>query len=181
MSAFRRRLMAMQGKRSPVAVETADGEVIPILKLYDYELEGQVQDELYEDNGIMYLKKNIIEITLPSGQPVGMNLSVGDLWDYLKTPSNNYSYDRNYESTNAFFHIIPLNGMKTCRILWTLNNFMAGRHIGVRVYGSIVRKIGDGTYTDEEMAQAVSGATMRVATNIEEKIKVYEVKKVIYG
>lgn len=170
----------MQGKRRPVAVETADGKVIPILKLYDYELEGQVQDEIYKEDGKTYLRKNIVEITLPE-QPLNFNVAVGQLWDWLKPPADNYSYDFSWNKRNALFHIIPLNDMKTCRIIWTAKNFMEGRHIGIRCYGTTVRKIGDGTYTDEEMAQAVSGATMRIATNIEEKIKVYEAQKVIYG
>ena len=182
MSAFRRRLMEMQGKeRKPVAVRTVDGETIPVQTLYDYELDGQIQDEIYEEGGKIWLRKNIAEITLPEGQPNNSNINVVDLWDYLKEPSNNYSYDRKWDSPNAFLHIVPANGIKTSRINWSGNNFKPGTDIGVKVYSTIVRKQArDNAYTYEEINQIFLGAKVRIAINIEEQIKTYEVQEIIY-
>lgn len=182
MSDFRRRLMMMHAKpRRAVAVRTVSGETIPIQTLYDYELDGQVQDEIYEEESKTWLRKNIVEITLPEGQPANLNVNVGDMWNYLKEPASNYDYDMNWDSPNAFFHIVPANGIKTSRIRWSVNSFKPGTDIGIRIYGNIVRKIiRDNAYTYEEVNQIFLGAKMRIATNIEEQIKTYEVEEVIY-
>lgn len=182
MSEFRRRLTAMQGKgRKPVAVRTVSGETIPIQTLYDYELDGQVQDEIYEEESKTWLRKNIVEITLPEGQPANLNVNVGDMWNYLKEPASNYAYDMNWDSPNAFFHIVPANGIKTSRIKWSVNSFKPGTDIGIRIYNNVVRKIiRDNAYTYEEVNQIFLGAKMRIATNIEEQIKTYEVEEIIY-
>lgn len=183
MSAFRRRLMGMQGKkRRPVAVRTVDGETLPVQTLYDYELGGQIQDEIYEEGGKTWLKKNIAEITLPEGQPDNYTMIMDGLWDFLKEPTNNYSYDRKWDSPNAFFHIVPKNGMKTSRITWNSNNFKPGTDIGVMIYNKNIRKKGrDNVYTYEEINQILNEATVRIAINIKEQIKTYEVQEIIYG
>lgn len=204
MSDFRRRLMMMQAKpRRAVAVRTVDGETIPVQTLYDYELEGQVQDELYEQDGKMWLRKNIVEITLGEN-PMNRQsrvLAVGNLWDFFKNTDNNYVYDKYWKSTNAFFHIVSKTAdCMACRVLWTNGNDMYPEaRIGVGCWGlktntskPLVRimsfKSEDVIYTDQavilenadEINAALSNATIRVAPNIEEQIKTYEVEEIIY-
>ena len=146
------------------------------------ELDGQVQDEIYEEESKTWLRKNIVEITLPEGQPANFNVNVGDMWNYLKEPATNYAYDMNWNSPNAFFHIVPANGIKTSRIKWSVNSFKPGTDIGIRIYDNIVRKIiRDNAYTYEEVNQIFLGAKMRIDTNIEEQVRTYEVKEIIYG
>ena len=204
MGRLRRRLMMMQARpRKAVAVRTVDGEVVPVQTLYDYELAGQVQDELYEEGGKMWLRKNIVEMTLGENpmHSTTRYIAVGNLWDFFKDTDNSYGYDKNWESTNAFFHIVSNTAdCRACRVLWTNGkNMHPEARIGVGCYGgntdtsnpgvrvlSFIDK--DGIYGDkdfvvenaDEINAALSNATIRVAPNIEEQIKTYEVEEVIY-
>lgn len=183
MGRLRRRLMMMQTRpRKAVAVRTAGGETIPVLTLYDYELSGQVQDELYEEDGKMWLRKNIVEMTLGTFQGEQLN------W-YFSVSLNRFlssDIDLNnvsWQDKNAYFHIVPENGL-TYRSNWSVAP-MPGRHIGIVVPDAngrnFFRVSNDGFYTSEEVAKILSGAKVRVAPNIEEQIKTYEVEEVIYG
>ena len=196
--------MMMQDKpRKAVAVRTVDGEVVPVQTLYDYDLPGQVQDELYEQDGKMWLRKNIVEMTLGENpmHSTTRYMAVGNLWDFFKDTDNNYGYDKSWESTNAFFHIVSNTAdCMACRVLWTNgNNMYPEARIGVGCWGlktdtskPLVRIISfkseDVIYTDkavivenaDEINAALSNATIRVAPNIEEQIKTYEVAEVIY-
>lgn len=204
MSAFRRRLMMMQAKpRRAVAVRTVDGGVIPVLTLYDYDLPGQVQDELYEENGKTYLRKNIVEITLGESPMDSQSryVTVTNLWDFFKNSDNNYEYDSYWKSTNAFFHIVSNTAdCRACRVLWTRTSDMHPEaRIGIGCYGVKTETLNphirvlsfkdrEGLYGDkdvvvenaDEINAALSNATIRVAPNIEEQIKTYEVEEVIY-
>ena len=177
--------MMMQAKpRRAVAVRTVDGETIPVQTLYDYELEGQVQDELYEENGKMWLRKNIVEFVIEEpdnlyGDFVIMTGAMNELWNFLKEPENSRSYDADWQSTNAFFHVIP-ESVHACRRYWNGSSYKPEVHIGIATYATNVRAYSDGTYTGEEMYSLLTGSTVRVAPNIEEQIKTYEVEEVIY-
>lgn len=188
MSAFRRRLMMMQDRpRKAVAVRTVDGEVIPVQTLYDYELAGQVQDELYEQDGKMWLRKNIAEFLVGEMGRIYKTMIFCDNIEeelykyYLKPPENDYTYNGGWDSTNAFYHVIP-ESIKTCRQKWTYTNFKPGTFVGIRNYGTGIRAyIKDGCdVTIEEVYDLLTGSRVRVAPNIEEQIKTYEVEEVIY-
>lgn len=184
MSDFRRRMMMQSRPRKAVAVRTVDGDVIPVLTLYDYELPGQVQDELYEENGKTYMRKNIVEFVIKEPGRVYkdfviMDDAMNELWNFLKEPENNQSYEADWQRTNAFFHVIP-ESVHTCRARWNGLPTKPEVHIGIAIYGTNVRAYSDGTYTGEEMCGLLTGSTVRVAPNIEEQIKTYEVEEVIY-
>lgn len=192
MSEFRRGLMMMQpGLRKPVAVRTVDDEIIPVLTLYDYDLPGQAQDEIYEEGGKTWLRKNIVEFSIGEitdasyeyRKYVNLQETIKGIWDYLKEPEGNYTYDANGFYSNAYFHFITSGNVRAFRVGWTENvNIMPDfATIAIRIYGSGVRALSKGdVYNGKELAGLLAYSTIRVAPNINEQIKTYEVEEVIY-
>lgn len=177
----------MQAKpRRAVAVRTVDGEVIPVLTLYDYDLPGQVQDELYEENGKTYLRKNIVEMTLPVYEAGSVNWyfegnDTNFMANYFKDAAEKDFYNVHYTDRNTYYHIVPENAL-TYRADWN-SSPMPGRDIRIVGNSSFYFRVGvsNSAYTNEELAAALSNARLRIAPDIEEQIKTYEVEEIIYG
>ena len=175
--------MMMQSRpRKAVAVRTVDGEAIPVQTLYDYDLPGQVQDKLYEEGGKMWLRKNIVEMTLPLYDSASTNWHFPESLSLYLNPDRDL-YNVSWQDRNAYFHVVPESGL-TYRSDWNAAP-MPGRHLRIVVPDvagrNFFRVDNDGFYTSEEVAGILSGAKVRVAVDIEEQIKTYEVEEVIYG